>query len=77
MTGVDVATSLEECERGDGTGHYRLAREGKINEFSGISDPCDVPEHAELRVETGNVEVYNCADQGILKLESLGLIAGQ
>ncbi|KPP85726.1 MAG: sulfate adenylyltransferase [Rhodobacteraceae bacterium HLUCCO07] len=73
---VHVATSIEECERRDRKGLYRLAREGKIKEFTGISDPYDVPEDPELRVETENVEVDNCAHQVILKLESMGLIAG-
>ncbi|KMW60095.1 Sulfate adenylyltransferase [Candidatus Rhodobacter oscarellae] len=73
---VHVATSIEECERRDRKGLYKLAREGKIKEFTGISDPYDVPENPELSVETENVEVDNCAHQVLLKLESLGLIAG-
>ena len=73
---VHVATSIEECERRDRKGLYKLAREGKIKEFTGISDPYDVPESPELRVETENVEVDNCAHQVLLKLESMGLIAG-
>ena len=72
---VHVATSIEECERRDRKGLYKLAREGKIKEFTGISDPYDVPENPEIRVETENVEVDNCAHQVILKLESMGLIA--
>jgi len=72
---VHVATSLEECERRDRKGLYRLAREGKIKEFTGISDPYDVPENAELVVDTENVEVDYCAQQVLLKLESMGLIA--
>ena len=71
---VHVATSIEECERRDRKGLYKLAREGKIKEFTGISDPYDVPENPELRVETENVEVDNCAHQVLLKLESMGLI---
>ncbi len=71
---VHVATSIEECERRDRKGLYKLAREGKIKEFTGISDPYDVPENPELRVETENVDVDNCAHQVILKLESMGLI---
>jgi sulfate adenylyltransferase len=73
---VHVATSLEECERRDRKGLYKLAREGKIKEFTGISDPYDVPENPELSVETENVDVDNCAHQVLLKLESMGLIAG-
>jgi sulfate adenylyltransferase len=71
---VHVATSIEECERRDRKGLYKLAREGKIKEFTGISDPYEAPEHPELRVETENVDVDNCAHQVLLKLESLGLI---
>jgi len=72
---VHVATSIEECERRDRKGLYRLAREGKIKAFTGISDPYDVPGNPELRLETENTEVDFCAQQVILKLESLGLIA--
>jgi sulfate adenylyltransferase len=72
---VHVATSLEECERRDRKGLYKLAREGKIKEFTGISDPYDVPETPELRVETENVDVDNCAHQVLLKLEQMGLVA--
>ena len=71
---VHVATSIEECERRDRKGLYKLAREGKIKEFTGISDPYDVPKDPELRLETENVSVDNCAHQVILKLKNLGLI---
>jgi sulfate adenylyltransferase len=72
---VHVATSLEECERRDRKGLYKLAREGKIKEFTGISDPYEVPENPELRVETEGTDVDYCAQQVLLKLESMGLIA--
>jgi sulfate adenylyltransferase len=73
---VHVATSIEECERRDRKGLYKLARAGKIKEFTGISDPYDLPENPELRLETESVPVDNCAHQVILKLEQMGLIAG-
>ncbi len=65
---VHVATSIDECERRDRKGLYKLAREGKIKEFTGISDPYEMPEKPELRVETENLEVDACAHQVILKL---------
>ena len=71
---VHVATSLEECERRDRKGLYKLAREGKIKEFTGISDPYEVPETPELRVQTEGVDVDYAAQQVLLKLESMGLI---
>jgi sulfate adenylyltransferase len=71
---VHVATSIEECERRDRKGLYKLAREGKIKEFTGISDPYEAPTKAELVVDTEGADVDHCAHQVILKLESLGLI---
>ncbi len=74
---VHVATSIDECEKRDRKGLYKLAREGKIKEFTGISDPYDVPANPELRLDTESVEVDHCAHQVILKLESMGLIKAQ
>ncbi|MFC3528721.1 bifunctional sulfate adenylyltransferase/adenylylsulfate kinase [Paracoccus mangrovi] len=71
---VHVATSLEECERRDRKGLYKLAREGKIKEFTGISDPYEEPQNPELRVDTESVDVDHCAHQVLLKLEQMGLI---
>ncbi|MDT0682429.1 bifunctional sulfate adenylyltransferase/adenylylsulfate kinase [Roseicyclus sp. F158] len=73
---VHVATSIEECERRDRKGLYKLAREGKIKEFTGISDPYDVPETPELRLDTEGSDVDHCAHQVLLKLEGMGLVAG-
>ena len=52
------------------TASLELAREGKIKEFTGISDPYDVPANPELRVETEGTDVDNCAHQVVLKLEA-------
>ncbi|MEM0991097.1 MAG: bifunctional sulfate adenylyltransferase/adenylylsulfate kinase [Pseudomonadota bacterium] len=73
---VHVATSLEECERRDRKGLYKLAREGKIKEFTGISDPYEAPENPELRLDTENVDPDHCAHQVLLKPESMGLLTG-
>lgn len=72
---VHVATSLEECERRDRKGLYKLAREGKIKEFTGISDPYEAPETPELVLDTEGTEVDYCAQQVLLKLEGMGLVA--
>ena len=72
---VHVATSVDECERRDRKGLYKLAREGKIKEFTGISDPYELPTKAELVLETEGVDVDDCAHQVLLKLESMGLIS--
>ncbi|MFQ8431773.1 bifunctional sulfate adenylyltransferase/adenylylsulfate kinase [Amaricoccus sp. W119] len=73
---VHVATSIEECERRDRKGLYKLAREGKIKEFTGISDPYEEPKDPEVRLETEMNDIDYCAQQVILKLENMGLIRG-
>ena len=71
---VHVATPLEECERRDRKGLYKLAREGKIKEFTGISDPYEAPAKPELSVDTSNIDVDSGAHSVLLTLESMGLI---
>ena len=71
---IYVATSLEECERRDRKGLYQKAREGKIKEFTGISDPYEVPKKPEIHLETENVNIQNCVEKIMLKLVDLGLI---
>ncbi len=48
-----ISASLEVCETRDVKGLYKKARAGIIPVFTGISDPYDVPEGAELTVDTG------------------------
>jgi sulfate adenylyltransferase len=71
---VHIATSLEECERRDRKGLYKLAREGKIKEFTGISDPYEIPVAAELVLQTEAKDVDTCAQSVLLRLENMGLI---
>jgi sulfate adenylyltransferase len=49
---VFVDTPLEECERRDAKGMYRLAREGKIKNFTGIDDPYEPPPHPDITLDT-------------------------
>ena len=49
---VHVATPLEKCEERDVKGLYKLAREGKLKEFTGISDPYEDPINPELKIDS-------------------------
>ena len=49
---VYLNTPLEECERRDEKGLYRKARNGEIEEFTGISAPYEPPVDPELVVDT-------------------------
>jgi sulfate adenylyltransferase len=49
---VFVDTPLEECERRDAKGMYAKARRGEIQGWTGIDDPYEAPEQAEIVLET-------------------------
>lgn len=57
FTEVYISTPLIECERRDVKGLYQKAREGKIDNFTGISDPYEEPENPELTIDTTNITV--------------------
>lgn len=71
---VHVATPLEVCEQRDRKGLYAKAREGIIKEFTGISDPYEVPEDADLTIDTTTVTPEEAAQQVLLHLEHEGFI---
>ncbi len=71
---IHVATSIKVCEQRDRKGLYALARAGKIKEFTGISDPYEVPENAEMVIDTVNITPDMAAHRILVKLESMGFI---
>jgi adenylylsulfate kinase len=58
---VYVATAVEECARRDVKGLYAKALAGELPEFTGVSDPYEVPNHPELRIETEGRTPEECA----------------
>ena len=52
---VFVNTPLEVCESRDVKGLYEKARKGEIKNFTGIHDPYEAPEKAELEIKTENI----------------------
>jgi len=71
---IHVATALDVCEERDRKGLYALARAGKIKEFTGISDPYEVPENAEMVIDTAHISPDLAAHRILVKLESMGFI---
>ena len=49
---IYVNTSLEKCEERDVKGLYAKARKGLIPEFTGISDPYEEPQNAEIVINS-------------------------
>jgi sulfate adenylyltransferase len=71
---VHVSTSLEVCESRDRKGLYAKARTGIIPEFTGISDPYDVPDRPELRIDTGALGPSEAAQEILLYLFKEGYL---
>jgi len=74
---IHVATSLEACEARDRKGLYAKARRGEIPEFTGISDPYEVPEHPELRIDTEGLTPMEAAQDIYLYLLREGYLDTQ
>jgi sulfate adenylyltransferase len=49
---VFVDTPLVVCEQRDVKGMYAKARRGEIKGFTGIDDPYEPPQHAEITLNT-------------------------
>ncbi len=52
---VYVSTPIQECERRDVKGLYARARRGEVKNFTGISAPFEVPEHADISIDTSRL----------------------
>src|ERR1051325_8991912 len=71
---VHLATPLEVCEERDRKGLYAKARAGILKEFTGISDPYELPADVEVTVDTGELSPEEAAQQIILHLEREGFV---
>ena len=71
---IHVATPIEVCEQRDRKGLYAKARAGILKEFTGISDPYEVPEKADIVINTGELSAEESAQEIILYLEREGYI---
>lgn len=60
---VYVSTPLEVCEHRDSKGLYRLARQGKVPNFTGISSPYERPLTPELELDTSKLSVEKCVSR--------------
>ena len=72
---IYVNTPLEKCEERDAKGLYALAREGKIKEFTGITDPYEEPKKAEIVVDSSSENPEKLVDQIFSKIVDMGYIS--
>jgi adenylylsulfate kinase len=72
---VYVKVSLETAEQRDPKGLYKKARAGQIKGFTGIDDPYEAPEKAEIVIDTETTKPEDAAKQILAYLEERGYLA--
>jgi sulfate adenylyltransferase len=71
---VHVATPLDVCEARDRKGLYARARAGDLPAFTGISDPYETPDDAELVLDTTEGTANDAAEQVLAYLRTRGYL---
>ena len=71
---VYINAPLAVVEERDVKGLYKLARAGKIPNFTGISDPFEAPENPDLEIRTDQETVQESAARIVTFLEERGMI---
>ena len=74
---VFVKASVEECARRDVKGLYEKAFAGEIKGFTGVDDPYEEPENAEIVIDTESQTPGESAQAVIAKLEEIGLLPAE
>lgn len=64
---IFVSTPLDVCEKRDVKGLYKLAREGKIQGFTGIDQAYEEPKNADLKLSTENAAILE-STYGVIEL---------
>jgi len=73
---IFVDTPLEICEQRDAKGLYAQARRGEIVGFTGIDDPYEPPQHAELTLDTLTHSAEENARRIVAYLVERGFLRG-
>jgi len=71
---VFVDTPVDVCEQRDPKGLYRKARRGEIRGFTGVDDPYELPEQADVVVKTAERSPAEIAAQVLDYLVGRGIL---
>jgi adenylylsulfate kinase len=71
---IYVKCPVEICRQRDVKGLYKLVDEGKMQNFTGVDDPYEEPEHPELIVETDKESIEESVDRIFARLTELGYL---
>ena len=72
---IYVKVSLEGAERRDPKGLYKKARAGEIKGFTGIDDPYEAPEQAEIVIDTEKTTPEDAAGEIVAYLDRGGYLS--
>jgi adenylylsulfate kinase len=72
---VWVDCPIDEAEKRDPKGLYKKARAGELRGFTGIDDPYEAPEAAELHLRTDRLGVADSVAAILEELERRGLLS--
>ena len=72
---IYVNASLATCEERDPKGLYKKARAGEIKGFTGIDDPYEAPENAELTLDADTKSIDDLAEEVVAFLDSKGYLS--
>jgi adenylylsulfate kinase len=72
---VYVDAPLEVAEQRDPKGLYKKARAGQIKGFTGIDDPYEDPQNAEIHLKTHELTVAESVEKVLNYLDSHGLLS--
>jgi adenylylsulfate kinase len=73
---VYVDCPIGEAEKRDPKGLYKKARAGQLKGFTGIDDPYEAPEKAELHLRTDQCSIEESVRRLLGILEQRGIIGG-
>ena len=72
-----MATPAEVCEARDRKGLYAKARAGLIDHFTGVSDPYEEPDDADLVIDTSVVTRQQALEAVLRLLTDGGWLPGE
>jgi adenylylsulfate kinase len=71
---VYVKCPVEVCEERDIKGMYAKARAGEIKEFTGVDDPFEEPDNADIIVETDKQNIEESKKIILKALDKMGYL---
>lgn len=71
---IYISTPIDVCEARDRKGFYKKAREGVIKQFTGVSDPYELPESPEINIDTSHASPEEIVALLVEQINRLGYI---